>query len=46
MKAAPKLRKAAKKPAGLLKKPAAEPGPGKKTGGKKAPLPENEVEEE
>ena len=45
-KAAPKVMKAAKKPAGMLKKPAAEPGPGKKTGGKKAPFPENKVEEE
>ena len=35
-----------KSDAGMLKKPAAEPGPGKKTGGKKAPFPENKVEEE
>ena len=46
MKAAPKVMKAVKKPAGMLKKPIAEPDPGKKTGGKKAPLPENKVEEE
>ena len=48
MKASPKVMKAGKKPAVSAKsrKPAAEPGLGRKTGGKKTPLPEKKVDEE
>ena len=48
MKASPNVMKAGKKPAvsAMSRKPAAEPGPGRKTGGKMTPLPEKKVDEE